>query len=82
MEGLLTASNIVSPKTRVNTSLTGYRITALARSPNTKTTEVGWQVYRTNTDTGEVDWARNAAGNNSDDYEFKANDLANLVFTE
>lgn len=73
MNGLQTTADIKLPKSRNSVALTGYRVSAIAKSVSTKTTDVGWMIYRTNLDTGDVDYAKKN-GVPSDDYVFTAID--------
>lgn len=83
MYGREMLSNINVPKQRVDSvTNAAYVYTGIAKTPNTKTTEYGWAWYRTTVATGDIDWARDANGNNTNDFVFQGTGGASLTYTE
>lgn len=77
-------ANIAIPKSR-NYFAGGFTYTAIAKTPATKTTDPsGWAVFRTEDATGHVDWAKNTAGINTNEFVFTGTEAAvtGLDFTE
>jgi len=83
MLGRDTVANIAIPKSR-NYFSGEYTYTAIAKTPQTKTTEAEWAVFRTQDATGHVDWAKNTSGINTNEFIFKGTEAAVLAldFTE
>ena len=76
-------ANIAIPKTR-NYFAGGFTYTAIAKTPATKETTAEWAVFRTEDSTGHVDWAKNTAGINTNEFVFKGTEavVTALSFTE
>lgn len=76
-------ANIAIPKTR-NYFAGGYTYTAEAKTPATRETDAEWRVFRTEDATGHVDWAKNTAGINTNEFVFKGTEgvVTALTFTE
>lgn len=80
--GLQTLADIRTQKTRTSELVSGYLVTAIAKSVRIKTTEIGWAIYRTNINTGDVDWAKDTSGYPTDEYVFDAVNIHLKDFTE
>lgn len=67
-------ANIAIPKSR-NYFAGGYTYTAIAKTPATRTTDSEWAVFRTEDATGNVDWAKNTSGINTNEFIFKGTEV-------
>lgn len=76
-------ANIAIPKSR-NYFAGGYTYTAIAKTPATRETDSEWAVFRTEDATGDIDWAKNTSGINTNEFIFKGTEavVTTLVFTE
>ncbi len=76
-------ANIAIPKSR-NYFSGGYTYTAIAKTPATTEAAAEWAVFRTEDATGHVDWAKNTAGINTNEFVFKGTEAIVLAldFTE
>lgn len=83
MLGRDVVANIAIPKSR-NYFSGGFTYTAIAKTPATRTTDAEWAVFRTEDATGHVDWAKNTAGINTNEFVFKGTEVVvtALSFTE
>lgn len=78
MDGLLTKTGILSPKSRTVEDGT-YTYEAIAKTPNTKLTDPYWAISRTKKTNGDTDYPKNAAGVNTDEFVFTATRLDSLI---
>lgn len=71
MLGRDVVANISVPKTR-SVITAEYTYTAIAETPNTKVTDAKWALMRMHNTTTDIDWVRDASGNNTNAFAFTA----------
>lgn len=71
----------ITPAGRVDkTSLAGYWIIGTPRGPDVTESQRGWQLYRMDSTTFDVDYPRGGDGKATDDFVFTYDERATLTY--